>query len=71
MSHKGETFEQETDATICDYRVAMEFWSTIGYALSETFPSLERGVENEDTRLSIYTKSKNFIEDLRSIKQIC
>ena len=57
-SHKGETFEQETVATICDYRVALEFWFTIGYALSEAFPSLERGVENGDTRLGIYTKRK-------------
>ena len=34
-SHKGETFVQETKATICDYRGALEFWSTNGYALSE------------------------------------
>ena len=34
-SHKGETFVQETDATICDYRGALELWSTNGYALSE------------------------------------
>ena len=34
-SHKGETFVQETEATICDYRGALEFWSTNGYALSE------------------------------------
>ena len=33
--HKGETFVQETEATICDYRGALELWSTNGYALSE------------------------------------
>ena len=27
-SHKGETFVQETEATICDYRDALEFRST-------------------------------------------
>ena len=27
-SHKGETFVQETEVTICDYRGALEFWST-------------------------------------------
>ena len=45
-SHKGETFVQETEATMCDYRNALEFWSTNGYALSEALPSLERGVES-------------------------
>ena len=34
-SHKGETFVQETEATICDYRGALELWSTNSYALSE------------------------------------
>ena len=34
-SHKGETFVQETEATICDYRGALELWSTNGYALSK------------------------------------
>ena len=34
-SRKGETFVQETKATICDYRGALELWSTNGYALSE------------------------------------
>ena len=34
-SHKGETFVQETEATICDYRGALELCSTNGYALSE------------------------------------
>ena len=34
-SRKGETFVQETEATICDYRGALELWSTNGYALSE------------------------------------
>ena len=34
-SHKGETFVQEKEATICDYRGALELWSTSGYALSE------------------------------------
>ena len=33
--HKGETFVQETEATICDYRGALELWSTNGYALSK------------------------------------
>ena len=61
-SHKGETFVQETEATIYDYKGALEFWSTNGYALSEAFPSLERGVENEDTRLSFYTKSKILVK---------
>ena len=56
-SHQGETFVQETEATIYDYKGALVFWSTNGSALSEAFPSLERGVENEDTRLSFYTKS--------------
>ena len=34
-SHKRETFVQETEATICDYRGALELWSTNDYALSE------------------------------------
>ena len=34
-SHKGETFVQETEVTICDYRGALELWSTNSYALSE------------------------------------
>ena len=34
-SHKGETFVQETEATICDYRGTLELWSTNSYALSE------------------------------------
>ena len=34
-SHRGETFVQETEATICDYRGPLELWSTNGYALSE------------------------------------
>ena len=51
-SRKGETFVQETEATICDYRGALELGSTNGYALCEAFPSLKRGVENWDTRLS-------------------
>ena len=34
VSHKGETFVQET-ATKCGYRGALELWSTNGYALSE------------------------------------
>ena len=34
-SHKGETFVQETEATICNYRGALELWSTNGCALSE------------------------------------
>ena len=57
-SYKGETFVQETEATRCDYRGTLEFWSINGYALSEAFRSLERGVENEDTRLSFDTKVK-------------
>ena len=35
VSHKGETFVQETEATICDYRGVLELWSTNGYALCE------------------------------------
>ena len=35
VSHKGETFVHETEATIRDYRGALELWSTNGYALSE------------------------------------
>ena len=57
-SYKGETYVQETEATRCDYRGTLEFWSINGYALSEAFPSLERGVENEDTRLSFDTEVK-------------
>ena len=57
-SHNGETFARETEATICHYNGALEFSSTNGYAQSEAFPSLERGGENEDTRLSFYTTSK-------------
>ena len=34
-SHKGETFVQETEATICDYRGTLELWSTNSYALPE------------------------------------
>ena len=34
-SHKGEIFVQETEATICDHRGALELWSRNGYALSE------------------------------------
>ena len=33
-SHKGEAFVQETEVTICNYRGALELWSTNGYALS-------------------------------------
>ena len=47
-SHNGETFARETEATTCDCKGALEFWSTNGYAQSEAFPSLERGGENED-----------------------
>ena len=32
---KEEIFVQETEATICDYRGALERWSTNGYTLSE------------------------------------
>ena len=35
VSHKGETFVQETEANICDKRGVLELWSTNGYALSE------------------------------------
>ena len=42
-----------------------------GYAWSEVFLSLERGVDNKDTRLSFYTTSEIFIPDLQSIKQFC
>ena len=55
-----KTFARETEATTCDYRGALEFSSANGYAQSEAFPSLERGGENEDTRLSFYTTSKIF-----------
>ena len=34
-SLKREMFVQETEATICDYKGALELWSTNGYALSE------------------------------------
>ena len=61
-SYQGETFVQETEATIYDYKGALVFWSKNGSALSEAFPSLERGVENEDTRLSFYTKSKILVK---------
>ena len=59
-SHNGETFSRETEATICDYRGALEFSYANGYAQSEAFPSLERGVENEDTRLSFYTRPTKY-----------
>ena len=52
-----KTFARETEATTCDYRGALEFSSANGYAQSEALPSLERGGENEDTRLSFYTTS--------------
>ena len=61
-SHKGETFVQETETTMYDYKGALEFWSTNGYAMSEAFSSLERGVENEDTRFSFHTKSKILVK---------
>ena len=57
-SHNGETFARKTEATLCDYKGALEFSSTNGHAQSEAFPSLERGGENEDLRLSFYTTSK-------------
>ena len=69
-SHQGETFVQETEATIYDYKGALVFWFTNGSALSEAFPSLERGVENEDTRLSFYTKSKISAQPHTIVKQI-
>ena len=59
-SHNGETFARETEATICDYKGALEFSSTNGYAQSEAFPSLESGVENEDTRLSFFLLQVKF-----------
>ena len=34
-SYKGETFVQETGVAICDYRGALELWSTNSYALPE------------------------------------
>ena len=57
-SHNGETFARKTEATLYDYKGALEFSSTNGHAQSEAFPSLERGGENEDLRLSFYTTSK-------------
>ena len=51
-------FAREKEATTCDYKGALEFSSAIVYAQSEAFPSLERGGENEDTRLSFYTEIK-------------
>ena len=57
-SHSGETFAQDTEATKCDYKGTLEFTSANGYAQSEAFLSLERGGENEDTRLSFYITSK-------------
>ena len=59
-SYNKETFARETEATICDYRGALEFSSTNGYAQSEAFPSLESGVENEDTRLSFFLLQVKF-----------
>ena len=41
-------------------RGALEFSSTNGYAQSEAFPSLESGVENEDTRLSFFLLQVKF-----------
>ena len=40
-SHRGETLVQETEATIYDYKGALEFWSTNGSALYEAFLSLD------------------------------
>ena len=59
-SHNGETFSRETEATVCDYRGALELSYANDYAQSEAFPSLERGVENEDTRLSFYTRPTKY-----------
>lgn len=50
-SHNEETFLKETEATICNYKGALDLSSSNGYASAEAFPSLERGVDDEDTRL--------------------
>ena len=50
-SSASQTFEQEPEATLCTYRGALEFSPINGYTQSEVLPSLERGVENEDTRV--------------------
>ena len=55
----------EVKATIWNYRSALEFSSTNGYAQSKAFPSLERGIEMEDTRLSFYTTSKILYQTYR------
>ena len=34
-SHKRETFVQETETTIWDYRGVLKLWSTNSYALTE------------------------------------
>lgn len=52
VSHSEEILAQEIEATICDYRGALEFSPSNRYAQSEAFPSLERGVDNKDTRLN-------------------
>lgn len=50
-SSASQTFQQEPEATLCTYRGALEFSPTNGYTQSEVLPSLEKGVENEDTRV--------------------
>ena len=69
-SHNGETFARETEATTCDYKGALGFSSTNGYAQFEAFPSLERGGENEDTRFSFYTTSKILYQTYKVYKTI-
>ena len=46
-SHKGETFVQETESTICDKRGVLELWSTNGYALSEVYNSFVESWQTE------------------------
>lgn len=48
-SSASQTFVQDQEETMCDYRGASEFSPTNGCTQSEVFPSLESGVENEDT----------------------
>ena len=42
----------------CDYRGALEFSSTNGYTQSEVYLSMEKGFDNEDTRLSFTRPTK-------------
>ena len=54
-SSASQTFVQDPEATMCDYRGAFESSPSNGNTQTEVFPSLERGDESEDTRVTIET----------------